>query len=556
MNQHPQKSGELKAARTVADKLILAVKNTSFYPADHAVVRESLSGLAAALSDFVSQFGPLVLEVCKTHLEYCGQQLSPGTELHETLAYTCYRDGIEFLSFSENFETSELEVFIRILSHRRLLEDENEGDMVTDLWEAGFSNIRYATNNRLWQNEALLDISSLKVSGNVVNQSGGTETAPDENRPPDPALWRLAPEEIDATRRMVEEEENRHFDQDVFGVFLVILRQQRDREDFVTVLDIIRQCFRRTLARGEFRSAARFLFNLEQVRHQYDVAHHWALPYLDDFLLMVSGPKELSVLSDILPKISGRNTEALRDLKNLLVRLSPESILAMGKMLVNVRNSPVRRVIIGAIRELSTRDPRPLYQLTRNESSAVARQAIAILGRLGQKAHLPVIIETTRSFKPAVRIAGVEALLCYDPPEYERLLPFMFDENEQVRQKVFDFLAGSRRADAEAALLKFLQQESFAPNQRGPMLLLYRALGACGSEQSLGFLKNRLTARPWGINKIRSMHRQGAALSLMAHAHPDASDILAKAYRTIWPSIRRAGRKAREFKDGNRHRIG
>ncbi len=556
MNQHLQKSGELKAARAVADKLILAVKNTSFYPADHAVVSDSLSGLYAAFSAFVSQFGPLVLEVYKTHLEYQGQQLGPGTELHETLAYTCYRDGIQYLSFTENLDISELGSFIRILSHRRLLEEENEGDMVTDLWEAGFSHIRYATNNRLWQNETLLDISRLKVTGNIVNQSGHPEMATEENVPHDPALWRLGPEELNATRRMVEEEELRHFDQDVFDIFLVILREQRDREDFVMVLDIIRQCFGRTLSRGEFRSAGRFLANLGRIRQQYDITHHWALPYLDDFLLVVSSPKDLSALLRSLLKFNERDTETLRDLNYLLVRLSPEGILALGQMLLKIRSGPVRRVITGAIRELSTKDPRPLYQLTRNESSAIARQAVAILGRLGKREHLPVILETTRSFKPSVRIAGVEALLFYDPPEYERLLPFMLDEHEQVRQKVFTFLAGTRRTDAEAALLLFLQREPFNVTQRLPLLLLYRALGCCGSEHSLGFLRKQLMARPWGINKVRSMHRQGAALSLMAHAHPDASGILKKAAKTIWPAIRRASRNAMEFRDGNRHQIG
>lgn len=539
---------ELRDAEQVAGKLVHAIRNISFYPENHAIAKRSIEEAHETLASFIGRYGNFVVGIEKSHIHYRGRTLSRKDQFHKELAYKCFRDGIEYLVFSDGVGRDELRRFVDIVSRRSLMEDNTEGDIVTDMWEARLGQIKYTVNDTLWENEPLLDLDDLKVGRESPAESqavsdvpaDGEEAAADSIDADLQRLWQLTPEEIEVTRRMVREENNRSFDQDVFDVFLLILEEQKEREDFSNVLEVIIECFQRTLIRCEFDAADRFLGNMRHIYERYRVEHHWALPLLDDFLMMISSPRILKPLNDCLAEINENDARLLKRFESMLGRLAPESILSLIPMFVKLSSPRIRNHLNRAVMRLAERDPRPLYQLAKSDSTPLARQAIMNLSRLGETDHIPLIMKCAASEDVLLRQVSVKALTRIEPPPYEKILPFVLDADDIVRKTVSDFLI--KRGDKEAvpALIDYISSTRFSSAHASSVIMLYEALGSIGSAEAFDFLKKQLFDRPWRIGTLPALHRQGALAALLQQQNPEASVQVGRAAKSPWPTIRRA----------------
>ncbi|MFO8112062.1 MAG: HEAT repeat domain-containing protein [Desulfosalsimonadaceae bacterium] len=536
---------EFQDALQVADKMVLAVQNITLYPANHAIYRRSLEEAFETIESFIRRYGSFVAGVEKNHLQYKGKDISRKSRFHEELAYKCFRDGIQYLVFSEGIHKEEFNWFVKIVSRRKVMEDDAEGDIVTDMWEARLAGIKYATNDNLWKDEPLLDLTGVKVGGKKAVASGmnaGLVLAGKEDRirPDNQALWRLSPADLEMTRRMVEYENTRTFDQDIFDVFLMILKEQRGKEDFSSILAVILECFKRTLSRCEFESAGRFLGNVRTIYEKYRSDNHWALPLLDDFLMMISSPRILKALPGCLQDNRMRDAVVLQDLEKMLGSLAPESILTLGPMLLESPSPAIRNHMNRAVMHLASKDPRPLYQLARSPTPAVARQAIMNLSRLGKTDHIPILLECARNEDVLLKRVAVKALTMIAPPPYAHALPFIFDTDPIVKQTIFHFLIRTKNVETEAVLIHFINTARFSPDHRASAILLYEALGRIGEKEALLFFKSRLFGWPWRGGRVQAIHRQGALTGLMSQKDPEAAVLLKKASKSLWPTIRRA----------------
>lgn len=544
---------QLQKAKTVVDKLILAAKNISFYPINHSISQKSVAELHHYLNTYTRDYGALVLEMGKGVILFQGERVYQNPDLQNNPGYLCFRDGLKWLSFSDGIEQKEIFTFLDILKNHGVLEEESKGDIVTSLWEADLPHIKYRTTNAIWTNQEPLDLPSLKTMDSrnkeLSEESGpGDEDADDNLRVLDLVnggkVLELLPEEIEETRRLVEEEEFRDFDQDVFDVLLVILKEQRESEDFTTVLEIIKESFKRTLAQGEFLYAAKFLSHLHQIRQAYQKSRAWALVHLDDFLLTISGPQVLSVLDDALARI---NASDHQNLEKLLCQLRPEATVSIGQMLPRVKDNALATTLIRVMTHHASKDPRPLIHFYRNAAPSFQKTALFIMGKIPNADVLPILVEASRSNDFSLRKTAVHALSRRSPPLYDQLLPFIKDPKAEIREIIFTFLAQKPDPESEKKILDYLAQSDFKSRHRTPLLLLYQALGHCKGDMAQAHLAHQLLAKPWHISKLRNAHRLGSAMALMMINNPEAEKLLKKASKSIWPPIRRAVRNAEEI---------
>lgn len=548
---------QLQEAKTVVDKLILAAKNTAFYPINHSISQKSVAELYHYLSDYTRNYGALVLEMGKGEILFQGHRVYQNPDLQNNPAYLCFRDGLKWLSFSEGVEQREILAFLDILKNHGVLEEESKGDIITCLWEAELPNIKYRTTNAIWKNEKLLDLPNLKI---IDSQSGQpSEESTDGGYNAEDTLQQgldgsneekvieLLPEEMTRIHQLVEEEESRDFDQDVFDVLLVILKEQRESEDFATVLDIIKESFKRTIAQGEFLYAAKFLTQLYQVRQTYQKSGTWALAHLDDFLLTISGPQVLSLLNDALPRIKAGDNQKKESLEKMLCQLRPESMISIGQMLPRIKDNKLTTVLIRVIKHHASNDPRPLIHLARHTAPAIKKTAIFVMGYISNPDVLPVITEATRSTDSTLRKTAVQALARKSPPLYDQLLPFIKDRQAEIREIVFNFLVQKPDQETETTILNHLAQSNFRRRHRSSLILLYQALGRCKGDMAKAYLSQQLFAAPWHIGSLRNTHRLGAAMALMTINNPDAESLVKKASKSMWPPVRRAVRNAEEI---------
>ncbi|MFW6081681.1 MAG: HEAT repeat domain-containing protein [Desulfosalsimonas sp.] len=553
LHSHPaDDTSRLHDAERVMARLLLAAKNLGLYPEDHTISRNSLQDLHDQLTEFINHHGEFELEVYKTHTEYQGNKLFAENSAHLNLAYLCYRDGIQRLIFSRGITCSELEEFLKIINTHQVMEDENQGDIVTDLWQAGLFNIEYRTNERIWQNEDLLDLSRLSpVPHGAPPVTAAAADSAESALELDNQIWQLTDAEIEETSRMVALEESRNFNQDVFDVLLVILNEQRAHKDYAELVEIIYECFVDELSKRHFSRISKFLKNFHAIRNTYKADRHWALPYLDDFLGMISGRHALASLNDYLAATGAQDQQKLRDLEEMLKMLSAECILNIGPVLPKIKSPHARRAVVSALRRLAEKDLRPLIHLARNEQAAVASEAIMILSEVRSKKALPLLFEASRSDEDSVRKTAVSALTRQKSADdiYPHLVSFFSDSNPGVRKIVFNFFSRGRSPEAEKALIERISRGNFTRRDTPLLKDLYQALGNCGGAGTIDFLQSRLFSRPLRIGKVRSMHRAGAAMALSRLKTPEAENLLIKASKSFWPTIRRAAGRAKDTGD-------
>ena len=104
----------------------------------------------------------------------------------------------------------------------------------------------------------------------------------------------------------------------------------------------------------------------------------------------------------------------------------------------------------------------------------------------------------------------------------------------------------SLRFTADQKLLDYIEKGHFKISDRWHLLACCKALGRYGSRDSLSFLRKKLLYKGWMPGSIRSLHRQGAVVALTALDVEDAKEILKKASRSLFPSVRHAYRKGME----------
>ena len=160
---------EVRAGLTL---LVVAFKNYALYPESNSIRRVSLVKVYEWLVNFIAANDNLFLLVAKDSLMFQGQVVLQDKPNEQALIFPLFRDGVQWLEFTDGITIEELEAFVTLLGRFRVLKEEAEDDLVTAMWEAGFTNITYKTADEFWETDPLIDINSLKVAREQSAESG------------------------------------------------------------------------------------------------------------------------------------------------------------------------------------------------------------------------------------------------------------------------------------------------------------------------------------------------------------------------------------------------
>ena len=155
---------DILAVRDIFGSFLIALRNFTLYPEDHAICRKSLAVVRDRLDGFLAGRGSLLLTVEKERFLFQGEAVQQGTPQQEELAFQLFREGIQWLEFHSGITQEELNAFFGLLNRYRTVKEDAEGDLVTALWEADFPYLKYHNEDVLWEAEPLMDFSLLKTS--------------------------------------------------------------------------------------------------------------------------------------------------------------------------------------------------------------------------------------------------------------------------------------------------------------------------------------------------------------------------------------------------------
>ena len=543
------------AIRSIISSMLLAIKMFSLYAEDHAHCQKAIDRLYAELEEFLQKGEALVLEVSNNQLLYMGEVVHQGPPKDGELAFALFRDGIMTLALTQGLEREETRILVKILERYKSLPTGAEGDIVTAFWEAELPHLEYqAVDN-------ILDVDGPSESSDgsqdwlgSMSPGGGGNLAPveiqgSEEAPPqppaegakqfaltEPTLLQLTEEEARELEEMVRLEEERDATQEILNMLADVLMEQQDEDFFSYVLDYMVDELRDAFGRKDFDTSLQILKILNHIHKLCREAGPWAIARVRKFLLRISEPDFLSGLKEGWTTVPSAQVAKARE---VLLFLPPDSILQLGAMLREVP-AAVRTILADVIVMLAARDMRPFEELVEAADENLLALLVPLMAKMEGERSAKLLLKMTHKASEKIRKEALKAIILRRLWAPNALAPLLGDESAYVRQLFVRYLSSKKNPVAETLLVEHLKKTKFPKNNGDELIICFKALGKCGSSESIPFLQDTLLKGNFFSRFRDSLRRRGAAIALLGLNSEQSKGILEKASRSRFPAVRNA----------------
>ncbi|MDY6857254.1 MAG: hypothetical protein SWO11_21640 [Thermodesulfobacteriota bacterium] len=552
---------ELRDIRQIINIFILAWKNYGLYPEDHESSIKSIENLVAAFSRFFTKHGDLRLTVEKDSLLYKSEILYRVSQEapSEDIITLLYRDGIKWIEFQEGLSLEEIASFFRIAHKYRFFAEETEGDIVTALMDEELEYIDFKAVDIFWQDLLLMNFSQLPPPApqpeEVADQnemdrpqqpaeSYGEDTYARSIADPSISHAQLELSNTDQIilQQMVKEEESWAITDDLFELLLIILRNQTEQEKFTAVLGFISEVAVVTIALEKFDLLVKLFQSLYKLLSpEISTEQDWKSSLIDRFFYDLSRPEIFQLISEKLLHLQKIKIKQLEALEEALHYFSPEVIPFLVPVIIQRSSPKIQQLLSGVIVHLSQLDIGPLKKIAEQHGLEMGYKLLAILNRLQGEWVNEIIFKMCEHPSNKVRRKAINELVERDPRYAQKLFPLIDDSSKEIRTCILTAFAKNKSSVLENLLLNYLQGNS-AQKDPTHILACYKALGHCGSNTAVPFLRRILLSRGWNnfMGSGKLVFREGAAIALKLLDTPEAENVLQKASKSRFKVIRKA----------------
>ena len=556
---------EIQAAKRILAALTAAVRNYSLYPTEHSISQKGIQHLRNSLSEIFQYEDNLRIEITKDGLFYKKIKIYQPATKNDPLVTPLFRDGILWIAIFEGIEPSELELFLKLLGDTRLVTDEAECDVVTALWKANLPHLRYEAINSFWESQPEFDFSHFKLGHEAQAQAKDIH----EIEPPprvindSPVLnikksegqhkfFELTTIENQLLKKIISKNNEPEDIEDVIAILMILLEDQKTETDFIDILDFLEQELKLILANAQFNLAHALLEKINQLICDPSGQFSWRNKLIHDFFFKISLDEILEVLETGLLKLKPTDSNQILCFKRVMLMLKAQAVYTLADLLVKLPSRTLQILLMDIIKTLSLQDLKPLERLLDHPNPLLVKKLITILAHLRGTRAKELLLRLMDHRSDDVRQKALFWLIKLGELPVDKVHSLLEDPNSNVRAQVFEQMGRKKNPIYERMLCRYIEEKKFRINDRGFLMNCYQTLGKCASNESLLFLEKKLFQRislPL-VSLGRSLHRQGAALALFELETQDAKQILNKASRCFYPPIRRAYKRALEFKLG------
>jgi HEAT repeat protein len=181
-----------------------------------------------------------------------------------------------------------------------------------------------------------------------------------------------------------------------------------------------------------------------------------------------------------------------------------------------------------------------MEQLLNSAEEPLVFHLAPLLGRTDGKKSGQMLFKLARHPSERVRLEALRAIIQRKLWTPEKMGFLLRDESTLIRRLAIKYLGTSKNETAERLLAQHIRDGKIDGDDSGELIACFKALGRCGTERSLPFLKDTLLKGGW-ISRFRpSTLRQGAALALAEFGTQQSLQILEEAARSPYPAVRNA----------------
>ena len=539
---------EVKAVTETVSSFVVALRVSALYPEDHSVSEKAYRSVWKLMEACLRELGSFKLNVEKDKLIFREQVVHQGAFEEGDLAFVLFRDGIRWLEFLSGFEYCELVEFIKLLNRYRCLSEQPDGDLVTALWEVQSPHLRYEATDILWDTNTNSDASLFEDAKKdkkgycyILEHDTAKISADTSSRPAVGPAIELSHREKTILKKLVHDAEKARHAEDALDVLMETVQAQKKDVDSSAIFDYIEEEFRDALIRGDFSFAHEILLRLNKIGETARKDKTWLLPYVKHFLFSCCSAQTLSALQNQWEEVEA-NVETV---EGMLLLLPPMAIKTLGPMSMQAPSLKIQRMIVDVLKSLASEDLDPLEDLLTEPDEELVIRMVYVLRQLDGERPASTLLKMVQHPCEAVRKEALKGLLVRGPQVRKKLYSLIDNGNDVIRHTILEYLGWRKDKEVENFLLHYLRGRKFRRKEKHTMLACYRALGRCGSDRSLTFLKQSLLSLSL-VPYFSKTRRQAAAIALASLGTNSAQQTLYKASRSISPGVRLAVKRARQ----------
>lgn len=369
---------------------VKAVRAHQLYLPNNPVYKGAVEAVRAAFAPIWQQTGELVLTFSETDIRWFGQPvLTETTKSADSLPWTFFKDGMREIQLSQGFEEEELVTLFDILQRVRKASPE-EDDLLTMLWEADFTHLRYRYVDIGAEPTAPLGENSprpeqvspadVKASTHMGPSAGASNDAIVNMRDFDATLVFLDDKELEYLRREIEHEYQSDLRANVVSILLDIYETQAVPAVREEISGLLENLMLLLLASGQFRSVAYLLAETRvAVTRPANVAAEQA-NRLGSLPEKLSAPEPLGQLLQGLDESADLPSQA--ELTGLFEQLRPTALGTIFSWMPRLESEKVKPLLHQAAEKLAHANTGELVKLILSRDRRVAAEAVRRAGAM------------------------------------------------------------------------------------------------------------------------------------------------------------------------------
>ena len=348
-------SEETGAARNVVEAILKARKTLKIYPGTNPVYMENLQNAFDKLKDFFACRDKLTFRFGRNDIYYNSESVYRNPQKEENLALLFFKDGIREITISRDVSCDEIEDFLKIIAadfNKGTVED----DVVTLLWQRGFTNIKYIAEDIILtegednESDTLTDFKQRPSEPYDLKRAYDGPLEEDEVLlsipiiPPTPDDDKYL---LDMLEKDSEEKLTKYFNM-LFEIY-------HDVERVVEYEDIVyffMKSIEHSINKREFRLMADVLVRLKRIIGNEDTDPEMRKSAIK-VLLFVSGKKMISIIGHVLDREEVIEKEVFL---NYIYLLDQNAVSPLIALLGDLQSIYARRMIMDALTRLIFKD--------------------------------------------------------------------------------------------------------------------------------------------------------------------------------------------------------
>jgi HEAT repeat protein len=337
------------------------------------------------------------------------------------------------------------------------------------------------------------------------------------------SVYSLTPEEVGALRKEVESEIDPAFVFNILDILFDILALEKEKEPFQDAINTLSKLLEAFITLGEFQRAADLIKRVYITLKTCELTD-WQGDALKEFILNAGDDSQIERIGKILER---EERIRLEEVRSFLVLLQANSVKPLVKLLGELKNSKLRRVLCDALAESGKNSIDLFVPFLDDRRWYLARNITYILGRIGKEQAFPYLHKAFNHGEVRVRREAVQSLGLIGGQKANGLLVrALNDPDVRIRCMAAINLGKAGKAAGLIPLLEVVQAREFHKKEGAEIRAFFEAIGMAGSNESIPVLQQLLERKSlFGRRKLDEI-RSGAASALAMIGTPEARAVL------------------------------